>query len=469
MVSYVKSLIWPMTSADKLQPATIPSPPKAADEEVKQNLHESSISYEKWLPPSASQKSPKEIHLPESIRKSLQQLNIFSSQAEKETLLGMASLAQLMTVEIEQAPSLFKQVDTLFPKSLSMLPNPENLKIALPKGLKVEAYQHGDQIIIGICTSPPDKDLGPMSKHLFSDLAIGSHKSDDELINAVEYANIISEKRYDYKISDDLIKKTKALITSRAKRVNSLTHAMHIIYNVGDGAINGAMNGWRLGTAMASVPATIIEASRFGPPLIGMAVSTCSATAGALTGAAVGTITATVKSFMLPDGYPNLLANVKAIHAYVMKLKDDSYITKDCETITLGHSIGGYLAAIIGAMHADKIYAFNAPGVLLADEAKKICADLGLKPAVSAYPAYHSISMDADFIGNLGKRSGSFKTLYFPTAADSCPNQMELAAKKTASAAAFGLYDSPIAHHGLDLLKIVLENSTVVSDKSPSR
>ena len=43
------------------------------------------------------------------------------------------------------------------------------------------------------------------------------------------------------------------------------------------------------------------------------------------------------------DGYPTLLANVKAIHNYINKLKEEVYITKSNPIITVGHSLGGYL------------------------------------------------------------------------------------------------------------------------------
>ena len=140
------------------------------------------------------------------------------------------------------------------------------------------------------------------------------------------------------------------------------------------------------------------------------------------------------------DGYPTLLSYVVAIEEYKTKLQDAGIIKTSDTQITVGHSLGGFLAGVTGAS-GDEIYSFNGPGVNFEKDVVNIYKNAGLAPKINPHVEYHSISLGGDFIGNLGKRSGPIHRLALPMAK----------------------YGSPLAHHGIDLMRSTFTNITVNS------
>nr|MBA2727418.1 hypothetical protein [Parachlamydiaceae bacterium] len=118
----------------------------------------------------------------------------------------------------------------------------------------------------------------------------------------------------------------------------------------------------------------------------------------------------------------------------------------------VGHSLGGYLAGVIGAVHADEIYSFNGPGVDFEVDVKETFKNLNRERPIQKDVTYNSFSMDGDFIGNFATRSGTIRKFHIP-----------ILFKETLGSIPSCDYTDLLSHHGIKLMKNVINNSSVVS------
>lgn len=383
----------------------------------------------------------------------LQDFNYFSSKEHYDTILRIASLARLIPLDVHAHPDLFKKVDALFPQGLQLLPTPGMLQIAFPENIKVLSFKHGNQVILGISAATSDKDLLTCLSSLLIDNAVGRHQSDEDLLWGVDTAKVNAHNNYNYTFSDQAIAPIKLTLSSRITGDKSRSRFFSMANNIGKGLFNGWSQGWDIGANNPATSATSFVASTKVSPWVGKSIPVLFGTVGAIAGTVAGTVKGTYLGMTEKDGYPTLLANVKALHDYIAKLQNEGHISKSHEIITVGHSLGGYLAAIIGTHHAAQIYAFNSPG-LLREEAQKIFSGLAIKPSTNK-AFYTSISMDGDLIGNLGKRDGYLKRLSLSTGS---PQHDEDKSVKNEQV----VYDSPLALHSMDILHFTLRKACSV-------
>lgn len=375
--------------------------------------------------------------------------NVFPSHEEKDKVARMAALASLMYSGIED----LNRVDALFPYPLVLMPTPEKLGIKLPTGLKVQAFRHHDEVIIAIRGTELNKDSATKISNLIADLGIGRHKSNDDLIDSVKKVNARVYSSYGFEINEKTIQSFETLINSRVLGHTDTTRALEVSKRVGSSVIKGGAQGGFVGGVIGGALATVGVAGGLAAPPIGAVFALCSLGVGSLLGGGTSGASEVLACATVMDGYPTLLSYIKAIDAYIMKLKgaDGSkvYIQNSDSVIFLGHSLAGYLAAAGGASHGDEIYAFNGPGLDFEEEIKQIINNLGLERKVQRTVSYHSVSMETDFIGNLGKREGSLRQLFLPipfTDGDFPPSE----------------YISPLSHHGIDLMGNILNFSSVL-------
>ncbi len=373
--------------------------------------------------------------------------NVFSSHDEKSRIFRMASLAALMYQEMDR----LSEVDALFPHALTALPTPGELGMTLPKGLKVQAFRHHDEVIFAIRGTELTKDKTTLLKNLIADAGIGRHKTSKDLIDSLKSILEKTSSLYEYEIDEQTLKMAVDLINSRITGHDDSSRGLNIAGRTGSamgkGAAVGGAGGIFLGTMGGFGLFAVGLASGGIVIVIGAAVTAGVATIGA---GVNGTIEA-LKCVTAADGYPTLQAYIKTIDAYLMKLKE-KHISDADTVITVGHSLAGYLAGVIGAMHGDEIFSFNGPGVDFAVEMPHLIANLGLDRTVQKAVTYHSISMEADFIGNLAKRTGGLRKLYVP-----------IPLRENHGDFPACLYTSPLSHHGIGLMAQVLKNSTVSS------
>jgi hypothetical protein len=370
----------------------------------------------------------------EKALQAIQADNIFSSRQEKEQALEMASFAKMAYAE--KCPSL---------SHCSTLPSAQSLGITLPAGLMVQAFRHRGRVIIAIRGTELKKDMLTMIKNLIADAGIGRHKSNEDLISSLEKVNQLTSTLYGFKLDEGHLNMVKSLIQGRVKGDTEAERAKNILSRVLSAGINGAgkwsLGGAATGAAAGGTMAAATLTTGGMALLVGGVITTVSASAGF----AVNSTIETVKCLTVADGYPALLSYVKAIDAYIMTLKEHSYFTEADTVVTVGHSLGGYLAGVVGAIHSDEIYSFNGPGVNFDGEMKALIQNLGIQRAIRDNVTYHSISMKADFIGNLTSRTGSMRQLSIPHALDN------------------HAYSSPLAFHGIDLMERILGLSSVSS------
>lgn len=388
-------------------------------------------------------KSPGQAEILTDILHKLKQMNSFPSSAAKEEILRMAYLSGLMSKEIHESPYAFPEADALFPNGLVFLPTPEQLKMQLPTGLKVQAYRTDNEALIVIRGTTLNRDVRTLIKNLLADLGIGRHKGNDEIVNSIEDTNKITASKYGYEINKTTMEVIKSIVESRITGGTNYDRAVDLTRRFVNATLQHGSSGAKLGAATSVIPAAVLGFCSGGP--FGASLMLMGSTfVGGTVGAGVGALKQAPMLLTAVDGYETLLNYIKAIDGYVTQLKP--YIG-DQEIITVGHSLGGYLAGVIGAIHASRIYAFNAPGVK-DEEVNNICKDLGIKQQKES-PDYTSISMDGDFIGNLGKRFGPLQHLFCPKIEDST------------TFGCFGEYKHPITLHGIEGMKVIITHSSI--------
>lgn len=383
--------------------------------------------------------------LEEKLIKALKHENYFLPEV-KEEMVRMASLARLMYQDLSGLPA----VSDLFPRALVLLKTPEAMGIPQPAGLKVQAFRHGQQVIIGIRGTELNKETATLLSNLIADAGIGRHKSNQDLIDSIKGVRDRALSVHGFKLEDKHMELVEAVINSRVEGHSDTERLGNMMGRLGLATGKGMAKGGLLGTIGGIIlgSATIAGGLAAAPVALGVGVTVLAA--GSLTGGATSTIQEGISLLTAADGYPTLLSYIQTIDNYIMALKAAGSIKESDDLITAGHSLGGWLAGASGALHADEIYAFNGPGVNFDEEIPALIKNMGKERSIQRMPAYHSISMETDFIGNLTRRSGGLKKLYLPVTS---PEPCDVLPRSH--------YGSPLAHHGIDLILQVLKISSV--------
>lgn len=404
------------------------------------------------LTETTSQTSPVAIPLPqkqdptETLR-SIKLSNIFPTHKEKNLSLRMGMLAQLM---YDYTPKNLALVSMRFPHGLVPLPSPESLGIKLPNGVKFQAFRHGNEVIIAF-RGTALQETGTAIANLIADVGIGRHKTNEDLKNSLNKTEEITTARHGYTIPISYkqmienVLEVRVLGHTTSERTWEM--GMRIASSAWESAKTAAKRGG-LGTGTLALGGMALSLTN---PFTATALTVCGTLSSSLIGAAYGSTSESLKCATVMDGYENLLSYVSAADAYITKLKADSVITKDDTVITTGHSLGGYLAGVIGALHGDEAYSYNGPGVLFKPEMEKIIANLGVERTVNEDVIYHSILMEGDFIGNLGSRGGTIRTLALPHVFEEATDDFPKC-----------VYNNPLAHHGIQLINSIIKNSMVL-------
>jgi len=378
--------------------------------------------------------------------KAIASKNIYSSEAERSLDFRMGSIARIMYSDYTNLES----IQDLFPNGLKVLKTPEELGISVPAGLRVQAFRNGKNVIIGMRGTELTHDWMTKIKNIIADLGIGRHKTDDDLIGSVDRIKDKVKELYKYEVDPVLYDYCKKVVQERVKGDTDAERIENLIkdelWSGWDGIKKAGIGGiWTTaigGTALTGFGLMTL------PITIGVAV-VGTISVGLLAAGIKMTETAIEEIPTMADGYPELLSYFKAIDDYYLRLKENE-IKSDDFIMTTGHSLGGFLSGVIGYFHADKAFSFNGPGVKEDNEVKKIMNDLGVLRTKREGFEYRSLLMEGDFVGNLGERDGVLRTLHLPlTIAEAYKDLPKC------------LYDSPLAHHGMDIIQAVIEYASV--------
>ncbi len=381
----------------------------------------------------------------ERVFREMKMANIFSTHNEKERAYQMVRLAGLMYQDVNQLES----VRALFGNKLVGLPSPEKLGIKLPSGLKVQAFRNGNEVIIAIRGTELNADKNTLFFNLIADMGIGRHKSDSELINSLRRVSQEVFVRYGFNIEEHTLKMAENILGTRVKGHNDTERSYNILGRLASAFGSGAKRGGFWGTLGGIATAGGLAAVGVASWPISLLLIGAAGVSAAATGGGVNSMIEYAKCLTAADGYPTTISYIKTIDDYVMALKKER-IAKEDSIITTRHSLGGYLAGVIGAMHGDEVFAFNGPGVTFDSEMKELIKNLGLKREVQELVEYHSYSMAGDFIGNLCERSGPIHHLHLPRTAEEAMGNLPVS-----------YYGSPLAHHGIALMAEVIRHATV--------
>lgn len=374
--------------------------------------------------------------------------NIYPSECVKLEELQMATLAH----KIYSNPKDISAIEHLFPHGLIVLPSPEEMGIEFPPGLCAGAFRHGNEVIIAIRGTEITQDLSTGLANIIADAGIGHHKSNEDLLDSVKHVKSRLQSLYGYKLDDTIHSVFESLVNERITGDTDSERRQNFNKEVAYSAGKGGLIGGTVGTIFAGITgACLVGLGAMALPVLGTVGTAVALSSAALGAGFNATKTSLSKGFTLADGYPRLLSYVKALDQYITKLKETKI--RDTDTlITTGHSLAGYLSGLVGAFHADTAFAFNGPGVLHEKDVKHTLHNLGLKRNIHSHFDYRSISMEGDFIGNLGKRSGTKRTLYLPFEFKSAHNNLPEC-----------VYTDLLSHHGIHLMVPMLQNSTVHS------
>lgn len=374
--------------------------------------------------------------------------NIFSSECQKERAVQMASLAGLMYKELKE----MRDLDPFFPKGLLLLPSPADLNIDLPKGLRVQAFRHGEEVIVAIRGTELNQDAATLFANLIADLGIGRHKTNEELIESVRKVSSLIRKTYGYELSPQLLDAFELIVKGRVMGDSDGERIMSYGLDILKEALKGGAIGGGIFGSIGAAGGVVLTTAGIASNPVGWALALLLAVSGGSLGFGFGSIKkAVTKGCTIGDGYPTLLSYIKALDEYILALKP-RFIRPTDTVVTTGHSLAGFLSGVIGSLHADEAYSFNGPGVVLARDVMHIMGNLRMQRPLSSIFEYHSILMEGDFIGNLGRRDGGVRKLYLPLTlgeGQSCFPPCE--------------YTGPLAHHGIELMRSLLKNSTVHS------
>jgi hypothetical protein len=389
-------------------------------------------------------KTPEELH---TLQKRLQTINYFSSRNEKNEVLQMAAISMLLYKEASntsatlETQNLFKNPDSF----LALPPMDILTPHSTPSGLRCQAFLADGEIIIGMRGTELRTDFTTKFKNLVADLGIGRHKSNEDIVESIKQVDreitlqFGSEKSFGSKT----ITTIELIVSSRIEGTTSLERTISAVSKASRAFLNSAPTALKVGAAIGG--SILAGATIFlGTPVIAAASAAAQITAytaGAVTAGstAVAGITSAATAV---DGYDTLKSYVKAIDEYVSAIKSlDGMSGKKIKFA--GHSLGGFLAAVTGLVHAgSSIFSFNGPGVT--NEDLVIYSQFGVEKERASLIKYNSYVAACDAIGNLGRRDGTVRRLEVPIA-----------------------FNSPLDHHGIDVLRAVLHEAPISRPFTP--
>lgn len=392
---------------------------------------------------------------------------LFSCPEEKAEVMETGALSELM-YQIDNRPiqDVLREVNaTIFEPNghhLVQLPPPANMGIAMPKGCSILAFMDMStgKIFIAIRGTQLDADPDTKIHNLIVDLGIGDLKTPDDLNSSIQsvcehlsaYHNVdlTSSVRVLAMSIGEAVVQRKVTGTTGAERHTSIRDGVvEDIQSTGQSLVDAAA---AVGSYAYQNPGKTVVAAAglgtaallFGPAaLFGAALKLVTGAGGTMLAtktasraavAAVSTVAPLLPKAGIGKGsYQILTEYVGACDAYVTALKRSGYISEDAQITLTGHSLGGYLAGVVGAIHANRIVAHNGPGVVFQNDTRRILESLQLVKPIRDDVAYQSYSMSGDFIGNLFRRQGQLKGLRFACAT----------------------YPDPLSHHGVRIMNSI--------------
>ncbi|MBM3193605.1 MAG: hypothetical protein FJZ59_05180 [Chlamydiae bacterium] len=395
----------------------------------------------------------------------------FSGAEERVEVIQTGALSQLMyEKDFRPLEEVLAEVnrDVFEPNGhhLEAFQTSADLGITMPQGCSIQAFREVVTGRIFVAIRGTQLDLDPDTKihNLIVDLGIGDLKEPSDLNDSIQdvcnhistYHNVdlTSPARVLASTVGEAIVQRKVTGTTSSERHSSILK----------GYIDDAMSSCKWAYGHAASAALSAKEYTAENPWKAAAVTAAGATAAAFVGPAavlsasaglvskvtgfsllvhsaktLGRATVAAASTVAPyvlakkSSYQILTEYVKACDEYITTLKRRGEILEDTQVTVTGHSLGGYLSGVVGAIHANRVVAHNGPGVIFENDVTKICTTLGLERAVRADVTYNSYSQRGDFIGNLFRRSGPSKGLNF-----SCAT-----------------YPSPLSHHGIKIMNLI--------------
>ncbi len=395
----------------------------------------------------------------------------FSCNDEKVEVLQTGALSQLMyDKDFRPLLEVLGEVNGLFfhpyGQNLKALPTLRDYVISLPAGCSVQAFLETTTGKVYLCFRGTQLDLDKDTKieNLIVDLGIGDLKTPDDLNSSIQAVcahisdfhnvDLASPARILAMKTGEALVQRKVTGTTAEERHSSVAHgylsdlidsccwAYDTAASAASSAVEFALERPVAATGIGA--ATLAAGAVAGSAaLIATGLSTAKVGVGVALVAQAGktAVRATVAGITTLGGYLGvgkssytvLTEYVEGCDSYVMALKAAGLIRDDTPVIATGHSLGGYLSAVIGAMHAHRIVAHNGPGAIFTNDVVQICKSLNLERTVRKDVTYSSYSQCGDFIGNLFKRDGSLKGIRF----------------------AHATYPSPLSHHKMRIMNLL--------------
>jgi hypothetical protein len=395
---------------------------------------------------------------------------LFSSEEERIAVLQTGALSELMyQIDFRKLNAVLKEVNEQFfrpyDQHLEALPTALECGLFLPESLSIQAFIEAETKRVYVCIrgTQLDKDPKTRMQNLIADLGIGDLKASDDLSKSIQIVcNYVStEHNVDLKtpglffaltVGEALVQKKVTGTTDEERHKSIRSGFLEDATSVCRGAYDLAERVAESAKEHPVAGAAAVVAAGAGAVILGPAaalsatLTATKATLGlgfiatglnmagrAVVAAATSVVNVGTKFKGEKSPYDRLLDYVGGCDAYIEELKRRGEIPRDSQVIVTGHSLGGYLAGVTGAIHGDKVFAYNGPGVIHRNDVVTLLRDLKLEREVRVDVDYNSYSQSADFIGCLFARDGTLKGVRFPHAT----------------------YPSPLAHHGIRIMNTI--------------
>jgi hypothetical protein len=383
--------------------------------------------------------------------------NTFASREEQFTFQRMAAAAQL-AYTFGKEPSKLGAVSALFPRFLIPMPTADSLGITVPTGLYVQAFRSGDEVIFVIRGTELNEDIDTLFWNLVADMGIGRTKPPKELLFTTRRTIEKLQKNYMYSIKGIVKRGFEASVTGRVQGISEEDRAADLSQKLIAGAKNGIERGAPIAIAAAAVATSVVVFFTGGLSLALIPFAAATTTSGLAVSAAAGVgVELAVGTLTAPDGFGTYQSYVRTCLEYVRRLAHAGHIGPFDELKFTGHSLGGNLASMVGALannvlrrdpespdssHSIETFSYNGPGVTEHDAREVYYSLFGQYPASNPNLTSHSLVMEHDAIGNLGHRRAEERTLLLPYGG-------------------LSFFDSALHHHGIEGMRRVLAQTSI--------
>jgi hypothetical protein len=335
-------------------------------------------------------------------------------------------------------------------------------------GIRVLGFYNKDWHRLVIATRGTHlQDRSSMILNLVSDLGIGRHLTDEEIIGSLETtlrrqreepghlaphagagsrSPAITVTAGELNAACELLAATvRECVPKRVKGETlfqrtrhsiavSVQHTFNILYGATYGAASQGYASAKVGAA-AGAGVGGLAGAPLGAPLPGaLGGSLLGGVAAGIAGGSVGAVRGGYQALTenstaiglnlltAGDGYPQTLASLQVVDGFAQEFSDQVNRSAaqgaPVAVVYTGHSLGGYLSTVVGTIRAGRAFSFNGPGVTAA-KISVIAKDLQLPgvpelKAGSAEQAAGNITtvvLSSDLIGNLGVHEGTLITV----------------------------------------------------------